>query len=170
MFPIKNKVSCYYNRNTPTPTRFPRKSHQPNLWVPSHQEYKFHNFRSLIQNAMDATRFLSVLTQNFSQLIVPLGEVPPRNLNIIPNHSRMQIAFPNMFGPIGSFTPDNGSGNGSFGQVLLGPILSPNLDGQNPTTPQSAGDAVTETLTGSEATTGGITTATQPAHATRVSV
>ena len=94
---------------------------------------------------MDATRFLSVLTQNFSQLIVPLGEVPPRNLNIIPNHSRMQIAFPNMFGPIGSFTPDNGSGNGSFGQVLLGPILSPNLDQSQTTTPATS-DPVIESV------------------------
>ena len=39
--------------------------------------------RSLIQNAMDAVRHLSHLTQIFSSLVIPLGDEPPRNLNII---------------------------------------------------------------------------------------
>ena len=53
--------------------------------------------RSLIQNAMDATRFLSQITSSFAQLIVPLGETPPRNLNIINSPSHFRMALPNVF-------------------------------------------------------------------------
>lgn len=64
----------------------------------SRESPEYAQARSLIQNAMDATRFLSQITQYFSQLIVPLGEVPPRNLNIInsPPGYRISNMLPNM--------------------------------------------------------------------------
>lgn len=63
----------------------------------SRNSTEFTEARSLVQNAMDASRYLHQFAQVkndhgffinndvkiFSSLIIPLGEVPPRNLNII---------------------------------------------------------------------------------------
>ena len=43
--------------------------------------YQVH--RRLIQNNMDAARYLSPQLQNFSQFIVPLGEQRPRRLSVV---------------------------------------------------------------------------------------
>ena len=55
--------------------------------------------RSLIQNAMDAIRNLSHLTQYFSQLVIPLGDEPPRNLNIIQSPSTPRLSMSNFIIP-----------------------------------------------------------------------
>jgi len=77
--------------------------------------------RSLIQNAMDAVRHLSHLTQIFSSLVIPLGDEPPRNLNIIntrPHQTLSNFIIPSL--QEAGVTPSN------FGPGLIfGPFTAP---------------------------------------------
>jgi len=52
--------------------------------LPDRDAPEYRDQRRLIQNNMDAARYLSPQLQNFSQFIVPLGESRPRRLAVVP--------------------------------------------------------------------------------------
>merc|ERR1712130_189052 len=52
--------------------------------LPDREATEYRDQRRLIQNNMDAARYLSPQLQNFSQFIVPLGEARPRRLAVVP--------------------------------------------------------------------------------------
>lgn len=93
--------------------------------------------RSLIQNAMDAIRNLSHLTQYFSQLVIPLGDEPPRNLNIIQNSTGPRLSMANYIIPqcklntlslvfmITSLVNESNGANGPLGPGLI--ALAPSI-------------------------------------------
>lgn len=51
--------------------------------LPDRNAEQYQKNRRLIQNNMDASRYLSPQLQNFCQFVVPLGETPPRRLAVV---------------------------------------------------------------------------------------
>ena len=51
--------------------------------LPDRNSDKYAKHRRLIQNNMDASRYLSPQLQNFSKFVIPLGEPPPRRLAVV---------------------------------------------------------------------------------------
>jgi len=51
--------------------------------LPDRNSEKYAKHRRLIQNNMDASRYLSPQLQNFSKFVIPLGEPPPRRLAVV---------------------------------------------------------------------------------------
>ncbi|CAG5105236.1 Oidioi.mRNA.OKI2018_I69.chr1.g1949.t1.cds [Oikopleura dioica] len=51
----------------------------------SREAYENEYVRRLIQNNMDAMRFLYPLSEQFTHFVVPLGDEPPRKLSVLPD-------------------------------------------------------------------------------------
>ena len=51
--------------------------------LPDKSSKEYELSRRLIQNNMDASRYMSPELQNFCQFVIPLGDVPPRGLAVM---------------------------------------------------------------------------------------